>query len=177
MEVATELSVTESHQHVAAERLEESQKDKEVDIREHTTRHRHYHLPWAREHLCRMRDQWNSVLFSDESRFTLSRNGVGDIKESSMHQPIFITRRAFGGGVTVWAAVSSQYRTTLHFVNGTVISPYYLNNIINPVIVALHKQHRPSFMFTVQLIKVASLGNDCCRLGYLKWSGLHFLQT
>jgi len=47
----------------------------------------------------------------------------------------------------VWAGVCSQYRTALHFVNGTVTRPYYLNNIINPVIVPLHEQHRPNFIF------------------------------
>lgn len=31
-------------------------------------------------------------------------------------------------------------------VNGTVTSRYYLNNIINPVIVPLHEQHRPDFI-------------------------------
>uniref|UniRef100_A0A672N3I9 Transposase Tc1-like domain-containing protein n=1 Tax=Sinocyclocheilus grahami TaxID=75366 RepID=A0A672N3I9_SINGR len=33
-------------------------------------------------------------------------------------------------GVTIWAGVSSQYRTALHLVNGTVTSQYCLNNII-----------------------------------------------
>lgn len=32
-------------------------------------------------------------------------------------------------------------------MNGTVTSPYYLNNIINPVIVPLHEHHRPDFIF------------------------------
>ncbi len=49
--------------------------------------------------------------------------------------------------ITVWAAVSSQYRTALHILNGTVTSQYYMNNIINPVIVPLHEQNRPDFMF------------------------------
>ncbi len=32
-------------------------------------------------------------------------------------------------------------------MNGTVTSQYYLNNIINPVIVPQHEQHRPDFIF------------------------------
>ncbi len=70
----------------------------------------------------------------------MAASTFGDIKENSMHQPML-------SGVTVWAGVSSQYRIALHLVNGTVTSQYYLNNIINPVIVPLHEQQRPDFIF------------------------------
>ncbi len=49
--------------------------------------------------------------------------------------------------ICIYIQVSSQYRTALHLVNGTVTSQYYLNNIINPVIVPLHEQHRSDFIF------------------------------
>uniref|UniRef100_A0A3B3QRZ8 Transposase Tc1-like domain-containing protein n=1 Tax=Paramormyrops kingsleyae TaxID=1676925 RepID=A0A3B3QRZ8_9TELE len=104
-------------------------------VPDHTTRHRRHHL-------------WASVLLSDESRFTLSRNDdVGDVKESAVRQPLFSPDEALVVVVLVLAGVSSQYRTALHFVNGTVTSPHYLNNIINPVIVPLHEQHRPNSIF------------------------------
>ncbi|KAI3356994.1 hypothetical protein L3Q82_003627 [Scortum barcoo] len=78
----------------------------------------------------------------------MATNDVGDVKGERYASATVVTRRAFGaGGVTVWAGVSSQYRTALHFVNGTVTSPYYLNNIINPVIVPLNEQHSPNFIF------------------------------
>ncbi len=70
----------------------------------------------------------------------MAASAVGDVKENSMHQSLL-------SGVTVRAGVSSPYRTALHLVNGTVTSQYYLNNIINPVIVPLHEQHRPDFIF------------------------------
>uniref|UniRef100_A0A671PR07 Transposase Tc1-like domain-containing protein n=1 Tax=Sinocyclocheilus anshuiensis TaxID=1608454 RepID=A0A671PR07_9TELE len=43
-------------------------------VPDHTTRLRHHRLAWAREHLRWTRNQWASVLFTDEGRFTLSRN-------------------------------------------------------------------------------------------------------
>uniref|UniRef100_A0A667ZG46 Transposase Tc1-like domain-containing protein n=1 Tax=Myripristis murdjan TaxID=586833 RepID=A0A667ZG46_9TELE len=61
-------------------------------VPDHATRHRCHCLAWARQHLRWTRDQWASVLFSDESRFMLSRNDgrqhVGDVKESAMDQPL-----------------------------------------------------------------------------------------
>uniref|UniRef100_A0A673LUM0 Transposase Tc1-like domain-containing protein n=1 Tax=Sinocyclocheilus rhinocerous TaxID=307959 RepID=A0A673LUM0_9TELE len=83
-------------------------------------RHR---LAWAREHLCLTRNQWASVLFSDESRFTLSRNDG----------------RQF---IVCNTGLISSSSTTMP-----------------------------------QLIEAASSGNGCWRLAYLKWRGLHFLQT
>ena len=99
------------------------------------------------------------------------------MSEKEPHINRSVTRRAFGdAGVTVPAGVSS-YRTALHFVNGTVASTYNLNNIINPVIVLLHEQHRSNLILMFLLIEVASSGKGCWRLVNLKWNGLHFLQT
>ncbi len=67
-----------------------------------------------------------------------------NVNVNAMHQPLLAPDEPLE---VVWAGVSSQYRTTLHLVNGTVTSQYYLNNIINPVIVPLHEQHRPDFIF------------------------------
>ncbi|MEQ2220430.1 hypothetical protein ILYODFUR_005341 [Ilyodon furcidens] len=88
----------------------------------------------------------------DESRVTLNRNdGHQQMwRRQGKHNAsvTVVIRRAFGGGVvTVRAGGSSHYRTALHFVNATATSPYYLNNVINPVIVPIHEQHRPNFIF------------------------------
>ncbi|MEQ2186657.1 hypothetical protein GOODEAATRI_030816, partial [Goodea atripinnis] len=106
---------------------------------------RHHHLAWTREHLRWMRDQWVSVLFP-EGRFMLNRNDGHQQcsrRQGGLYVSATVVARQTFGGVAVWAGVSGQYRTALHFVNGTVTSLYYLNNIINPAIVALHEQHRP----------------------------------
>lgn len=91
------------------------------------------------------------MLFSDESRVTLSTqwskmvaaNAVGKLYAPGT----VVTRWSFGGcDVAVRAGVSSQYRSALNLVNGTVTSWYYLNNIINPAMVPLHKQNTPDFI-------------------------------
>ncbi|KAJ8362867.1 hypothetical protein SKAU_G00116980, partial [Synaphobranchus kaupii] len=91
-------------------------------VPDHTTRHRRHRLAWAREHLCWTRDQWASVLFSDESRFTLSRNDGRQRcwRRQGEHyaSATVVTRRPFGGGgVTVWAGlISSSWTTMLQLI-------------------------------------------------------------
>lgn len=92
------------------------------------------------------------MLFSDECQFTLSRNdgcqrcwscqGIrhGCHQTDNAWRPLEVV-------VLQSAGVPCQYRTALHLVNGTVTSQYYLDNIINPVFVPLHEQHRPDFIF------------------------------
>lgn len=46
---------------------------------------------------------------------------VSNINYSQKDRDIRLSNRAFGGGgLTVWSGLSSQYRTAIHFVNGTV---------------------------------------------------------
>ena len=53
----------------------------------------------------------------------------------------------FGGcwcyGVEV---TSACFRTDLHKVDGIVTIQYNVSNIINPIFIPLHKQHRPEFI-------------------------------
>lgn len=63
---------------------------------------------------------------------------------ASVHAAHRCLHQASGGvGVTVWAGTSCQYRTFLHFVNGTKTCRYYLNNINDAAIGFLHEWHRP----------------------------------
>ena len=64
-----------------------------------------------------------------------------------MHQPLLSPGVLLIVALFVWAEVSSWYKTALHFVNGPVTSPYYLNNIINAMTLPLHEQYRPNFIF------------------------------
>ena len=55
--------------------------------------------------------------------------------------------RYAGGGVTVWAGMSTQRKTDLVIINGTVTGRSYLRDIINPIINPQHRQYAPNFIF------------------------------
>uniref|UniRef100_A0A671LN17 Transposase Tc1-like domain-containing protein n=1 Tax=Sinocyclocheilus anshuiensis TaxID=1608454 RepID=A0A671LN17_9TELE len=110
-------------------------------VPDHTTRHRRHRLAWAREHLRWTRNQWASVLFSDDSRFTLSRNN---------------------GHQRSWRCQGERYAAAIVSLCLCMSNTGLISS---------------SWMTMPQLIEVASSGNGCWRLGYLEWSGLHFLQT
>ena len=111
-----------------------------------TQRHRQRRMQWATVHGRWTRQQWASVLFSDESRFTLSRNdGRARVwRRSGERYANCCVREAdrWGGrgGVMVWAAFSRDYRSQLHFFNGPVNAGSYQQVLQNQVI-PLFQQH------------------------------------
>uniref|UniRef100_A0A3B4ZW64 Tc1-like transposase DDE domain-containing protein n=1 Tax=Stegastes partitus TaxID=144197 RepID=A0A3B4ZW64_9TELE len=52
-----------------------------------------------------------------------------------------------GGGATVWASITSQRKTDLVFVDGSVTARSYLRDIIEPIIIPQFCQHTPNFLF------------------------------
>ncbi len=115
-------------------------------VPDHTTRHRRHRLA-CREHLRWTRNQWTSVLLSDESRFPLSRN---DGRQCCWR----CQGEHYASATIVWCYTLG--RTTLHLVNGTATNQYYPNNIINPVIVRNTCLISSSWTIMPQLIGVAS---------------------
>ncbi|RXN19208.1 Transposable element Tcb1 [Labeo rohita] len=52
-----------------------------------------------------------------------------------------------GGGATVWAGITSQRKTDLVIVHGSVTARSYLRDIIEPIIIPQFRQHTPNFLF------------------------------
>ena len=82
-------------------------------------RHGINRVNWARTHQRLVRQQWNNVLFSDESRFTIHR-GDDRVRVYSRGNERYadfcvLERDRFGGvgSVLVWADIAHSFRTNL----------------------------------------------------------------
>ncbi|GBL91151.1 hypothetical protein AVEN_108723-1 [Araneus ventricosus] len=81
-------------------------------------RQRRARLCWAREHVSWTRQQWASVLFTDESRFTLESDSgrllIWREQRTRYHQSNTLERHSYrGDGIMVWAGISLDGHTDL----------------------------------------------------------------
>ncbi|GFU34923.1 HTH_Tnp_Tc3_2 domain-containing protein [Trichonephila clavipes] len=75
-------------------------------------RQRRNRLCWAREHVSWTQQQWASVLFTDESRFTMESDSgrllIWREQRTRYHQSNTVERHSYrGGGILVWAGSRS----------------------------------------------------------------------
>ncbi|GFT86396.1 transposable element Tcb2 transposase [Trichonephila clavipes] len=110
------------------------QREKSLD-----TRHRRRSL-WCREHRNWRDNEWERVLFTDESRFSLSSDShrilIWRERGSRNHPSNIIERDRYGGrGVLVWGGIMLGSRTDLHiFDAGSVNGTRYCNEILLPYV-------------------------------------------
>ncbi|GFW33401.1 transposable element Tcb2 transposase [Trichonephila clavipes] len=97
-------------------------------------------LCWAREHVSWTQQQWASVLFTDESRFTMESDSgrllIWREQRTRYHQSNTVERHSYrGGGILVWAGISLGGHTDLHvFHGGTVTGLRYRDEILDPYV-------------------------------------------
>ena len=105
-----------------------------------TAQHRAGRLAFAREHQDWQIRHWRPVLFTDESRFTLSTSDRRDRVwrrrgERSAACNILQHDRFGGGSVMVWGGISLGGRTALHVLaRGSLTAIRYRDEILRPLV-------------------------------------------
>ncbi|GFV81283.1 transposable element Tc1 transposase [Trichonephila clavipes] len=105
-----------------------------------TPAHRRRWSLWCREHRNWRDNEWGRVLFTDESRFSLSSDShrirIWRERGSRNHPSNIIERDRYGGrGVLVWGGIRLGSRTDFHiFDAGSVNGTRYCNEILLPYV-------------------------------------------
>ncbi|GFT27442.1 transposable element Tcb2 transposase [Trichonephila clavipes] len=105
-----------------------------------TPAHRRRRSLWCREYRNWRDNEWGRVLFTDESRFSLSSDShrilIWRERGSRNHPSNIIKRDRYGGhGVLVWRGIMLGSRTDLHiFDAGSVNGTRYCNEILLPYV-------------------------------------------
>lgn len=105
-----------------------------------TPRHRRARMTFCRHHQRWNRQQWAMVLFTDESRFTLSncdgRRRVWRRTGERFIDACVQEHDRFGGGsVMVWAGFHERGRTPLYQIRGNLTGIRYRDEILRPHII------------------------------------------
>ncbi|GFX16126.1 transposable element Tc3 transposase [Trichonephila clavipes] len=106
-----------------------------------TFKHQEEESPLLRcEIVFTMQQQWASVLFTDQSRFTMESDSgrllIWREQRTRYHQSNTVERHSYrGGGILVWAGISLGGHTDLHvFHGGTVTGFRYRDEILDPYV-------------------------------------------
>ncbi|GFS58264.1 transposable element Tc1 transposase [Trichonephila clavipes] len=105
-----------------------------------TPAHRRRRSLWCRKHRNWTDNEWGQVLFTDESRFSLSSDShrilIWRERGSRNHPSNIIERDRYGcRGVLVWGGIMLGSRTDLHiFDAGSVNGTRYCNEILLPYV-------------------------------------------
>ncbi|GFX35676.1 transposable element Tcb1 transposase [Trichonephila clavipes] len=103
-----------------------------------TRQHRTARLQWCREHHDWTEEDWACVLFSDESRFSLSSDCRRQLiwrESGTAYRPENIQEkdRYPTCSIMVWAGIMINGRTRLHVVaNGTMTGQRYIDEVLLP---------------------------------------------
>ncbi|WAR30890.1 TCB2-like protein, partial [Mya arenaria] len=104
-----------------------------------TQRHSAARLLWARRHLIWRRADWNRVLFTDDSRFTVML-----MEDYGFADCCIVEKNRFGGeSVMVWGGIMGNRKTDLVFVQGNIDAQRYVADVLNAYALPFIRQHGP----------------------------------
>uniref|UniRef100_A0A673ZCS1 Tc1-like transposase DDE domain-containing protein n=1 Tax=Salmo trutta TaxID=8032 RepID=A0A673ZCS1_SALTR len=115
-------------------------------VRQVLTRHHwQQRCLWAHTHRRWTRQDWQKVLFTDESRFCLTR-GDGWIcvyrrRNERYAKACTLERDRCGGSIMVWGGVSQHHRTELVVIAGNLNAVRYMEDIHLPHVVPFLQAH------------------------------------
>ncbi|GFT73013.1 transposable element Tcb2 transposase [Trichonephila clavipes] len=118
-----------------------------------TSAHKRARLNWCLKHQHWSVGEWANVMFSDESRFSLSSDSRRLTiwrERGTRFEPRDITERHHfpSRGVMVWAGIMMDGRTDLHFFDtGSVTAQRYRDEVLEPYVRLFRGAVGPVFIF------------------------------
>ncbi len=116
-----------------------------------TPRHRQTRLQWCQQRRRWNHQRWNSVLFTDESRFCVDaadgRERVWRRNGERYAQCCICNFNRWGGPSMVWAGMSHNYRTPLVVIDGTLTARRYIDEVLQPQVLPFLQQHQDLALF------------------------------
>lgn len=117
-----------------------------------TIRHRQLRLRWATQvRRWQLRD-WRRVLFTDESRFAISR-ADGRVRvyrragERTANCCIQESEPYGGGSVMVWGGICGDQKTDLVVVNGNLTGQRYIDQVLRPVVLPFLQRQQHGVLY------------------------------
>lgn len=111
-------------------------------------------MSWAKQHKHWSQEQWDSVHWSDESRFEVcvgdSRSRVIRKKEEAYRTDCLKRKVKFPASVMVWGSMSARGVGSLHFVEGIVNADKYIHILESHLKPTLEESRRTGFEFIFQ---------------------------
>jgi hypothetical protein len=91
---------------------------------------RAFRVEWCQKHRDKQTD-WRNVVFTDESWFELGEHKHYVWRTHDDYRPdVCYAKQAHPKKVMVWGAIGYNFKSSLHFVQGTVTGEYYYDNVI-----------------------------------------------
>ena len=110
-----------------------------------TNQHKARRLAWATTHRRWTLQQWENVVFSDESPFSLERHDSRERVYRRRGERYFdccVSTANQKQNVMVWGAISATRKSPLVIIRGRLTAQKYIDDILQPVLLPFMNQHR-----------------------------------